>query len=76
LLPGSEPTSEHRHRVVELSSGIVDEHELLVAGSGSPVAKLKEALTSKRAFQKYYLVMALKNYFSQIHTITLTLCKY
>ena len=56
LLPGKEPTSEQLHRVVELSSGIIDDQELLTTGGASPVAKLKEALTSKKAFQKYYLV--------------------
>jgi hypothetical protein len=55
LLPGDEPTSAQLHTVVELSSGISDDHELLQAGI-SPVSKLKEALMSKKAFQKYYLV--------------------
>ena len=59
LLPGNEPTSDQLHRVVELSSGIIDDHELFNPIGASPVAKLKEALTSKKAFQKYYLVMEL-----------------
>ena len=58
LLPGDEPTSAQLHTVVELSSGISDDHELLQAGA-SPVSKLKEALMSKKAFQKYYLVRML-----------------
>jgi hypothetical protein len=32
LLPGNEPSSEQLHRVVELSSGIIDDHELLSPG--------------------------------------------
>ena len=56
LLPGNEPTSDQLHRVVELSSGIMDDQELFSSVGASPVAKLKEALTSKKAFQKYYLV--------------------
>ena len=54
--------SFHLHRVVELSAGIKDDY---VASSTTdankhhrvnPVEKLKEALSSKDAFQKYYLV--------------------
>jgi hypothetical protein len=56
LFPGSDPTSVQLHRVVELSSGIIDDQELLQQEGTSPVSKLKEALTSKQAFQKYYLV--------------------
>ena len=49
LLPKwSEPTSDQLHFVVELSSGIRDKT--------GPVERLKEALSSKIAFQKYYLV--------------------
>ena len=44
----SEPTSDQLHFVVELSSGIRDKT--------GPVERLKEALSSKIAFQKYYLV--------------------
>ena len=66
LMPGdTDPNSEQLHRVVELSSGIRDDHYTssnnVVQGSKSkmkqnPVDKLKEALSSKSAFQKYYLV--------------------
>jgi hypothetical protein len=57
-------TSEHLHRVVELSSGITDDlghTDNTMASARSKfqqnhVAKLKEALSSKAAFQQYYLV--------------------
>jgi len=51
-----EPTSEQLHMVVELSAGICDDHHLMQPNVTSPVVKLKEALTSKSAFQKYFLV--------------------
>jgi hypothetical protein len=46
----SEPTSDQLHFVVELSSGIRDKT--------GPVERLKEALSSKIAFQKYYLELS------------------
>ena len=57
--------SFHLHRVVELSAGIKDDYVASSAGvtteankhhKVNPVEKLKEALSSKDAFQKYYLV--------------------
>ena len=54
LMPGSEPTSEQLHTVVGLSAGMGDSQ-----GSGkspTPTDKLKEALSSKEAFKKHYLV--------------------
>ena len=71
-MPDMTPNSEQLHRVVELSSGIRDVEPAAAgppspAQGGSsglkikmsrqnPVDKLKEALSSKTAFQKYYLV--------------------
>jgi len=53
-MPGNEPTSEQLHIVVGLSAGMGDSHgnvkEL------TPTDKLKEALSSKEAFKKHYLV--------------------
>ena len=52
----------HLHRVVELSAGIKDDYVAASATDANkhhrvnPVEKLKEALSSKEAFQKYYLV--------------------
>lgn len=54
--------SFHLHRVVELSAGIKDDYVSASATDANkhhrvnPVEKLKEALSSKDAFQKYYLV--------------------
>ena len=58
--------SFHLHRVVELSAGIKDDYVASNAAGAAtdankhhkvnPVEKLKEALSSKDAFQKYYLV--------------------
>lgn len=56
--------SFHLHRVVELSAGIKDDYVAAAAAATdankhhkvNPVEKLKEALSSKDAFQKYYLV--------------------
>ena len=60
LMPDMTPDSEQLHRVVELSSGIRDDEEreikTLKQNSQTPAEKLKEALSSKKAFQKYYLV--------------------
>ena len=50
LLPKCEPSSDQLHFVVELSSGIRDKT--------GPVERLKEALCSKSAFQKYYLELS------------------
>ena len=56
-MPNMEPTSNELHRVVELSSGLRDDQYLNKNREGkNPVEKLKEALSSKLAFQKYYLV--------------------
>lgn len=56
-MPNMEPSSKQIHRVVELSSGIRDDHYVSVDRKGrNPIEKLKEALSSKQAFQKYYLV--------------------
>ena len=60
LLPSCEPSSQQLHFVVELSSGIRDS-SIEVQGKATPinpVDRLKEALSSKVAFQKYYLVRA------------------
>ena len=59
-MPDTSPNSEQLHRVVELSSGIRDDHYVRsnVKMKQNPVDKLKEALSSKSAFQKYYLVRA------------------
>ena len=59
LMPDTSPNSEQLHRVVELSSGIRDDHYVRsnVKMKQNPVDKLKEALSSKSAFQKYYLVI-------------------
>jgi hypothetical protein len=54
LLPKCEPTSQQLHTVVELSSGIRDSNSGNLVG---PVDRLKEALSSKLAFQGYYLVI-------------------
>ena len=55
--------SFHLHRVVELSAGIKDDYVAASPATDAnkhhrvnPVEKLKEALSSKDAFQKYYLV--------------------
>jgi hypothetical protein len=64
LMPDQKLESEHLHRVVELSSGIRDDGSTAASGSNNnmkhlnvnPVDKLKESLSSKDAFQKYYLV--------------------
>ena len=56
LLPNTQPTSQQLHCVVELSSGIRD--KLVPAGAGqstNPVDRLKQALSSKSAYEKYYL---------------------
>eukprot|EP00094_Tigriopus_californicus_P010596 TCALIF_10222-PA protein Name:"Similar to TRAPPC10 Trafficking protein particle complex subunit 10 (Homo sapiens)" AED:0.34 eAED:0.37 QI:23/0/0/0.54/1/0.90/11/0/941 len=59
LMPNMEPSSKQIHRVVELSSGIRDDHYVSVDRKGrNPIEKLKEALSSKQAFQKYYLELS------------------
>ncbi len=50
-MPTDQPSSEQLHCVVELSAGIRDDL------NKTNVSRLKEALSSKTAFQKYYLVM-------------------
>ena len=61
LLPSCEPSSQQLHFVVELSSGIRDSSPVVQAVANSninPVDRLKEALSSKVAFQKYYLELS------------------
>lgn len=53
-MPGSEPSSEQLHTVVYLIAGMGDS-EPQVEGKLTPTDKLKEALSSKEAFQKQYL---------------------
>lgn len=53
-MPGSDPSSEQLHTVVYLISGMGDS-DLQEAGKQTPTDKLKEALSSKDAFQKQYL---------------------
>lgn len=53
-MPGCDPTSEQLHTVVSLSGGMGD-----CQGNSkqpTPTDKLKEALSSKEAFRKHYLV--------------------
>lgn len=71
-MPDTTPNSEQLHQVVELSSGIRDDHYVRsnVKMKQNPVDKLKEALSSKAAFQKYYLVrkssgVSLAHYFME-----------
>ena len=67
------PSSEELHRVVELSSGIRDADEIddqqqqqqqqqmskgVKHNRQNPSVKLKEALSSKKAFEKYYLELS------------------
>lgn len=54
LMPGNEPTSEQLHTVVYLIAGMGDS-EIQESGNPTPTDKLKEALSSKDAFQKQYL---------------------
>jgi hypothetical protein len=53
-MPGSEPTSEQLHVVVGLSAGMGDSQGN--SKQPTPTDKLKEALSSKEAFKKHYLV--------------------
>ncbi len=55
-MPDCEQTSEQLHVVVSLSAGIGDPAHLQNSNAVSPVYKLKEALSSKEAYCKYYLV--------------------
>ena len=57
LLPGGIIASSELHYVVTLSSGISDYQDESVPRP-TPVDKLKEALSSKQAFNKHYLVCA------------------
>lgn len=54
LTPGTEPTSEQLHTVVGLSSGMGDSCDY--ESGPAPVDKLKEALSSKEAYNNYFLV--------------------
>ena len=61
LLPSCEPSSQQLHFVVELSSGIRDSSpaaSVQAVANINPVDRLKEALSSKAAFQKYYLELS------------------
>jgi hypothetical protein len=53
-MPGCDPTSEQLHTVVGLSGGMGDCQRN--NKQPSPIDKLKEALSSKEAFRKHYLV--------------------
>lgn len=55
LMPGYEQTSEQLHMVVGLSAGIGDSPRLSVNNYSTPTDKLKEALSCKDIFEKYYL---------------------
>ena len=85
-MPDSVPNSAQLHKVVELSSGIKDDLEDGEANVRSdaeiatrtssknvlkPVQRLKEALSSKEAFQKHYLVRNYSLYRSMAHTFIL-----
>lgn len=56
LMPDMHATSEQLHHVVELVSGMGVDQDL--DDGNNPLAKLKEALSSKEAFQKRYLEMS------------------
>ncbi|XP_040580645.1 trafficking protein particle complex subunit 10 [Lepeophtheirus salmonis] len=60
LFPQNTITSEQLHMVVQISSGIRDTHYLQSSQPprANPVDKLKEALSSKEAFRKYYLELS------------------
>ena len=52
-MPDMETTSDQLQLVVQLVSGMG--HNSLMDAPGSPMAKLREALSSKGAFQKLYM---------------------
>ena len=52
-MPDMEPSSDQLQLVVQLVSGMG--HNTLLDAPGSPMAKLREALSSKNAFQKLYM---------------------
>lgn len=54
-MPGTETTGEHLHKVVLLSAGMGDSPNTLGA------ARLRQALSSKDAFKKQYLVSSFQN---------------
>lgn len=54
LTPGPGPTSAQLHTVVQLSSGMGDPPS--TSGGPTPVDRLKEALSSKEAYNNYFLV--------------------
>lgn len=55
-MPDCEQTSEQLHTVVGLSAGIGDPLRFLNFDVVNPIDKLKEALSSKEAYCKYYFV--------------------
>lgn len=73
LTPESSPTSEQIHLVVELALGIRDDEDDHLPrnsrGKLKPVEKLKEALSSKSAFQRCYLVRLETNFFPHLPSI-------
>ena len=52
-MPDMETTSDQLQLVVQLVSGMG--HNSFMDAPGSPMAKLREALSSKGAFQKLYM---------------------
>lgn len=66
-MPDCEQTSEQLHTVVSLSAGIGDSVRFLQTNAVSPVTKLKEALTSKETYSKYYLVSVASTSLKHIH---------
>lgn len=56
LMPDCEQTSQQLHTIVVLSSGIGDPLRFPNKNNVCPVDKLKEALSSKEAYCKIYLV--------------------
>lgn len=62
LMPDCEQTSEQLHTVVSLSAGIGDPSHLHQSNSVSPIYQLKDALLSKDAFSKHYLVSKIIKY--------------
>ena len=58
LLPGLTPTSEQLHLMVNLTSGMQEDMYLASAGQQrNPLERLKDSLSSNKAFQKNYLEM-------------------
>jgi hypothetical protein len=66
-MPGNEPTSEQLHIVVGLSAGMGDSQGNIK--EPTPTDKLKEALSSKEAFKKHYLVNLFGLYICNVQLI-------